>query len=75
MVRLVEAVKLVDTSVEEDANEIPDGRIWPEGMGMTLSGIGAEREFDEEDGETGHDLLKYASTTRNGLYAVEAETK
>lgn len=74
MVRLVEAVKLVDTS-SVDANEIPDGRIWPEGVGMALTSNGAEREFDGEDGETGLDLLKYASTTKNGLYMVEADRR
>ncbi|KLO15762.1 hypothetical protein SCHPADRAFT_902134 [Schizopora paradoxa] len=76
MVRLVEAVKLVDTSsVQREDGAIPDGRIWPEGVGMVLTKNGAEKEFDGEDGEVGVDLLKYASTTKNGLYIVEADRR
>ena len=76
MVRLVEAVKLVDTSsVQVAGDQIPDGRIWPEGVGMVLTKNGAGKEYDGEEGDVGVELLKHASTTKNGLYTVEADRR
>ncbi|PAV20512.1 hypothetical protein PNOK_0313900 [Pyrrhoderma noxium] len=50
MMRLVEAVKLVDTNAPRYYNAssaIPDGRIWPEGVGMTLSSNTRPVEFED----------------------------
>jgi len=77
MVRLVEAVKLVDTSVVElaDGEAVPDGRIWPEGEGVRLDRSGPAVEFDGQTGETGRELLKHASKTANGFYVVEHDRR
>ena len=37
LVKLVEAVKLVDTKSVGNTNDIPDGRIWAEGTGIDLN--------------------------------------
>ena len=76
LVRLVEAVKLVDTGGGSTGETtcIVDGRVWPEGMGMALTKEKSIKEFEGvEEGESGANLLKYASDTRNGLYTVESE--
>ena len=97
LVRLVEAVRLVDTSVvdelgggeteegqegeegEEDGgvrmSGIPDGRIWEEGRGMSLSSNTREVEFEDGEIESGKELLKHAKLTKNGFYVVEADRR
>ncbi|KAI9001322.1 hypothetical protein BD414DRAFT_431722 [Trametes punicea] len=71
LVKLVEAVKLVDVSgVPEDG--VPDGRIWAEGEGVDLR---TEPVQNSEDLGTSHGraLLAHASRTMDGLYVVEAD--
>ena len=85
LVRLVEAVKLVDTSEsseivagsasEDLVQSIPDGRIWPEGKGMVLSSNSRVVEFEDEEIESGTELLKHAALTKNGLYVVETDRR
>jgi hypothetical protein len=85
MVRLVEAVQLVDTSIiskdkdpavkDKGLMGIPDGRIWPEGVGMKLSINPRVIEFEDDAIESGRELLKHASWTRNGHYVVEAQRR
>lgn len=78
LVRLVEAVKLVDTSDVGEAvgdEGIPDGRVWPDDQGMVLSSNTREVEFEDKEGETGTELLKHAAVTKNGLYVVEADRR
>ncbi|EKM59444.1 uncharacterized protein PHACADRAFT_249940 [Phanerochaete carnosa HHB-10118-sp] len=69
LVKLVEAVKLVDFGQHEvsQAGDIPDGRIWAEGTGIRL-------ERDEVSQELhGRDLLRNASRTEDGLYVVDID--
>ncbi|KAI9066383.1 hypothetical protein FKP32DRAFT_1673908 [Trametes sanguinea] len=71
LVKLVEAVKLVDVSaVPEDG--VPDGRIWAEGEGINPR---SEPRENPEDLETAHGraLLAHASRSMDGLYVVEAD--
>ena len=104
MMRLVEAVKLVDTNApryceppalsnsetnkyhgtletgakDNASSAIPDGRIWPEGVGMTLSSNTRLVEFEDrlQNGEDcGVGLLKYAKITKDGFYVVEADRR
>lgn len=85
LVRLVEAVKLVDTSEsseivagsasEDLVQRIPDGRIWPEGKGMVLSSNSRAVEFEDKEIESGTELLKHAALTKNGLYVVETDRR
>ncbi|KAG8744587.1 hypothetical protein FRC10_009923 [Ceratobasidium sp. 414] len=69
LLRLVEAVKLVDTStLGEGAHiDIPDSRIWAEGRGIDLNGPEA-RHLDEAHGRA---LLRHASKHVDGQYVVE----
>jgi hypothetical protein len=64
-VRLVEAVKLVDTTGVSS-----DGRIRPKGRGK-------QRPADEvSNGEPlGSELLKHAKRTQDGYYVVESPPK
>ena len=68
LVKLVEAVKLVDldrsAGIGED--DIPDGRIWAEGRATTI-------ESDGDDEVSGSALLQYGARTMNGLYEVDAD--
>ncbi|KAF8305393.1 hypothetical protein DL93DRAFT_2066320 [Clavulina sp. PMI_390] len=65
LIRLVEAVKLVDTT------GVPsDGRIWPRGRGISLDenvseDLGSRDVLAEHEG-----LLKHAMNTENGSYVV-----
>ncbi|KAI0356508.1 hypothetical protein OH77DRAFT_1423439 [Trametes cingulata] len=74
LVKLVEAVKLVDVSAvaEDGERAVPDGRIWAEGEGIRLD---TEAFADEEEPQdaSGRALLKHASKTMDGLYVVEAD--
>ena len=85
MVRLIEAVKFVDTativattaileSEEGDSlSSIPDGRVCATEKGMALSSNTRDVEFEETDIESGTVLLKYASRKTLGMYIVETE--
>ncbi|KAH8102800.1 hypothetical protein DFH11DRAFT_1657673 [Phellopilus nigrolimitatus] len=81
MVRLVEAVKLVDarqaltggSDVSEEG--IPDGRIWPADVGMTLSSNTRAVEFEDAEVESGKELLKHAAWTKDGFYVVEVDRR
>ncbi|KAI5122175.1 hypothetical protein M0805_007072 [Coniferiporia weirii] len=84
MVRLVEAVKLVDARQASTGNDgegegeeeaIPDGRIWPEGEGMALSSNTRAVEFPDAEVESGRELLKYAARTQDGFYVVETDRR
>ncbi|EMD40444.1 hypothetical protein CERSUDRAFT_43945 [Gelatoporia subvermispora B] len=62
LVRLVEAVKLVDTSEVE---------IWAEGKGIKL-----DAAMDTpDDSVSGQALLKHSSRTRDGFYVVDADKR
>ncbi|TDL29161.1 hypothetical protein BD410DRAFT_6854 [Rickenella mellea] len=90
MIRLVEAVKLVDvdkmqmradlTSTAQDSHGpdaerevVPDGRVWPEGVGIALSSNTGEVE--PKDGAFGENLLKHAEHTIDGFYVVETDRR
>lgn len=76
MVRLVDAVRLVDTSsVATEDGIIPDGRVRPEEEGIMLASNSREMEFEDPETESGTQLLKHASRTKNGCYVVEAERR
>jgi hypothetical protein len=71
LVKLVEAVKLVDTRTVDDSHPIPDGRIWAEGVGIELSEDVSEHPNDEVGGRA---LLQHASrTSPNGFYVVDTD--
>jgi len=69
LVKLVEAVKFIE--VNTDPHEIPDGRIWAEGVGIDLS---ENAVGDEKDDISGRELLRYAQrTSPDGLYVVDSD--
>lgn len=75
LVKLVEAVKLVDTSdIDKVATEreevVPDGRIWAEGTGIDI-------QHSQPDSETSsnQDLLQHAARTENGMYVVDTDRR
>lgn len=69
LLRLVEAVKLVDTSTlgAAEGAEIPDSRIWPKGRGIDLTS--KANHILEARGEA---LLKHTSKQVDGQYVVES---
>ena len=70
LVKLVEAVKLVDTKSVGNTNDIPDGRIWAEGTGIDLE---AEPIPVDKDEVQGRGLLKYAkNVSPEGLYLIDS---
>lgn len=75
--RLVEAVRLVDTSeVEVEGEGVPDGRIWAEGEGIELDSapsVLASEGLGKDKTESARALMKHAAKTANGLYVVESE--
>ncbi|OJT13368.1 hypothetical protein TRAPUB_10134 [Trametes pubescens] len=73
LVKLVEAVKLVDVSeVAEDLEHaVPDGRIWAEGEGINLDAELADTE--DPEATSGRKLAAHAWFTLDGLYQVEAD--
>ncbi|THH11288.1 hypothetical protein EW145_g769 [Phellinidium pouzarii] len=83
MVRLVEGVRMVDVSAvgrerdvgKEGEEDIPDGRIWPEGEGMVLSSNTRDVEFPDPEVESGSTLLRHAAQTKDGFYVVEADRR
>ena len=71
LVKLVEAVKLVNTDSVDGGDGIPDGRIWAEGTGINLD---AEPILANEKEVQGRDLLKYAkNVSSEGLYLVDSD--
>ena len=71
LVKLVEAVKLVNTDSVDDGNGVPDGRIWAEGVGIDLD---AEPVIPDETEVQGRGLLKYAkSVSPEGLYLIDSD--
>ena len=71
LIKLVEAVKLVDTDSVGDENGVPDGRIWAEGTGINLD---AEPIPAMENEVEGRDLLKYAkNVSPEGLYLIDSD--
>jgi len=71
LVKLVEAVKLVNTESVDDGNGVPDGRIWAEGTGIDLE---AEPIPVDENEVQGRDLLKYAKNiSPEGLYLIDSD--
>ena len=71
LVKLVEAVKLVNTETVGDENNIPDGRIWAEGTGVDLD---AEPITADKDEVQGRGLLKYAKkVSPEGLYLIDSD--
>ena len=71
LIKLVEAVKLVDTDSPGDENGVPDGRIWAEGTGINLD---AEPIPAMENEVEGRDLLKYAkNVSPEGLYLIDSD--
>ena len=74
LLRLVEAVKLVDTSITPggtEHSEIPDSRIWAEERGLDLYAPDAQH-LKEAHGEA---LLKHAKKHVDGQYVVETNAK
>ena len=71
LVKLVEAVKLVNTDSVGDGNGVPDGRIWAEGTGIDLD---AEPTPTDENEVQGRSLLKYAkNVSPEGLYLIDSD--
>ncbi|KAH9927114.1 uncharacterized protein BXZ73DRAFT_90806 [Epithele typhae] len=68
LVKLVEAVKLVDVSDVAEDGAVPDGRIWVAGEGINLDA--PTQDVDEVDGRA---LLAHASRTIDGMYVVESD--
>ncbi|KAI0939653.1 hypothetical protein AcW1_004611 [Taiwanofungus camphoratus] len=73
LVKLVEAVKLVDTSevAGEDGETIPDGRIWAEGSGIEMSESSTMPQHQSSEA-VGRELLQHSSRVKDGLYVVDA---
>ncbi len=72
LVKLVEAVKLVDVSELAEDSSVPDGRIWASGEGVTLD-IETTPAPGHHDAVHGRALLAHASRTMDDLYVVEAD--
>ncbi|KAI0723038.1 hypothetical protein C8Q76DRAFT_794020 [Earliella scabrosa] len=71
LVKLVEAVKLVDVSQVAEDDSVPDGRIWASGEGVRLDDEAFARAG--ADAVDGRSLLTHASRTTDGLYVVETD--
>ena len=71
LVKLVEAVKLVNTESVSDEHSVPDGRIWAEGTGIDLNA----KPVPIDDNEVqGRDLLEYAkNVSPEGLYLIDSD--
>jgi len=70
-VKLVEAVKLVNTDSVDDGKGVPDGRIRAEGAGIDLDG---EPVLADENEVQGRGLLKYAkNVSPEGLYLIDSD--
>lgn len=74
LLRLVESVKLVDTTSAPGGTEdsgIPDSRIWTEGRGLDLEAPDAQHLEEAHGGA----LLRHASKHVDGQYVVETAPK
>ncbi|KAI1789033.1 hypothetical protein LXA43DRAFT_1096759 [Ganoderma leucocontextum] len=69
LVKLVEAVKLVDVSGVTEEGSVPDGRIWASGEGVTLDAEIFATSGDSNATE-GRALLTHASRSMDGLSQV-----
>ncbi|KAI9574499.1 hypothetical protein HD554DRAFT_1981520, partial [Boletus coccyginus] len=67
LVRLVEAVKLVNVDRLPTDSSTPDGRVWAEGTGIPLTKQPPDKKIH------GTKLLEYASRTLEGMYVVETD--
>ena len=77
LVKLVEAVKLVDVgeSSVSESGEVPDGRIWAAGTGIRLEREkGGDSAADDKEVH-GQALLGYAARTENKHYVVDTDRK
>jgi hypothetical protein len=68
LIRLVEAVRLVDVS-DMDGERVPDGRIWAEGTGIPPG----EREESEDEIVGGQALLQHAARVSDSMYVVDSD--
>ena len=69
LVKLVEAVKLVNTDSVDDGNGVPDGRIWAQAIDLNAKPI----PVDENEAQ-GRDLLKHAkNVSPEGLYLIDSD--
>lgn len=77
LVKLVEAVKLADSSLLErtrsEETDIPDGRVWAEDKGIDITT--PHEQPSGKETVTGRALLDYASRTADSLYVVEADRR
>lgn len=70
LIRLVDAVKLVDTdSVRGDG--VPDGRVWENGRGLPLESK-APTFGDDMPVSSGQGLLPHAERLADGYYVVDS---
>ncbi|KAI0722190.1 hypothetical protein C8T65DRAFT_134757 [Cerioporus squamosus] len=69
LIRLVEAVKLVDVSEVAEDGPVPDGRTWASGEGVRRDA----EVLPETEAVSGRSLLHHASRTIDDLYVVEAD--
>jgi Asp-tRNA(Asn)/Glu-tRNA(Gln) amidotransferase C subunit len=70
LIRLVDAVRLVDTdSVRNDG--VPDGRVWEKGRGLPLQSK-APATDDETLSSGGKTLLQHAEKLADGYYVVDS---
>ncbi|KAI0347509.1 hypothetical protein BDW22DRAFT_1405021 [Trametopsis cervina] len=77
LVKLVEAVRLVQVDehiADPEGHGVPDGRIWAEGMGISLKKE-VRAEVAEDEGAHGRALLKHAQRTHNGFYVVDKSSR
>ncbi|KAI0773982.1 hypothetical protein C8Q74DRAFT_1368505 [Fomes fomentarius] len=72
LVKLVEAVKLVDVSEVAEDSSVPDGRIWASEEGVRLDAETTPAP-EHHDVVHGRALLPHASRTMDDLYVVEAD--
>jgi hypothetical protein len=71
LVKLVEAVKLINTDSVDDGSGVPDGRIWAEGTGIDLE---AKPIPTDEKEVQGRGLLKHAkNVSPEGLYLIDSD--
>jgi hypothetical protein len=68
LIKLVEAVRVPELTLEEKQVGIPDGRIWAQDRGIDM-----EPTQSTPSVEDGRELLQHAAKTEKGLYIVEAD--
>lgn len=72
LIRLVEAVKLVDTTAVKDAERgaVSDGKIWAQNRGININPP-QDTRANTEKRSSGRELLKHASKSVDGYFVVE----